>query len=61
MGPQTDEDALEVDDFLSCDEDLSKKMSPSSVRRRKYAVVQRDVIREEEEYSDSSMISEADL
>lgn len=48
-----------MDELLGCDEDLGQKLSASSRRRRKYAVGRRDVIKEEDESSDNSILSES--
>ncbi len=49
----------EMDELLGCDEDIGRKLSANSRRRMKYAVGRRDVIKEEDESSESSILSES--
>lgn len=49
----------EMDELLGCDEDIGQKLSANSRRRMKYAVGRRDVIKEEDESSESSILSES--
>ena len=49
-------DDSDVEDLLCCEEDLGRRVSASSRRRRKYAVGRRDVIREEDEWEENSSV-----
>jgi hypothetical protein len=51
FSPPKDEDYEEEvsNDFLSCDEDIDRKLSASTRRRRKYEVGRQNIIKEEDE------------